>query len=163
MVAHWKCEEYNPEITGSQSRLEADGNTMKQPNVLAVPYNVQKCPWRLCLGVCLQFYLLSACSRKTQSWMEGKTSEKRFRKAFRNKDLEKQTKIFLIFIITYYQIPFAIALTLSVIAIWTLWRITGNDNAVINRLEGAIDKNQKHGTEKVSRDCPHSDCHSCLL
>lgn len=27
MVAHWKCEEDNPEITGSQSQLETDGNT----------------------------------------------------------------------------------------------------------------------------------------
>lgn len=55
MVADWKCEEDNPEITGSQSWLETDGNTMKQPYVLAVPDNVQKRPWGHCLGVCSSF------------------------------------------------------------------------------------------------------------
>jgi len=95
MMAHWKCEKDNTEITGSQSRLETDGNTMKQPNVLAVPDHMQKCPWRQCLCVCLQVFLLSACSRKTPSWMEGKTREKRFRKAFRSENLEQQAKIFL--------------------------------------------------------------------
>lgn len=97
-----------------------------------------------------------------ESWMEGKTPEKRFRKALKSEDLEQQTKIFYLcdylLLDSLCNCPYTVSdCHMDFVNNYR------KQNAVINRLEERRDKKQKHGPKKVSRHCPHSDCCSCLL